>query len=990
VTLENNKIDALQSELTLLKTQFTDRINNLEHKLSELSASTSATQEQDQSVEPPTLNASISKVFSSTLQTLNKKTENRLSIEEVVDTRRETAVNVEIATQSKPVVDVKIATEEKPSTPSFIQIMLSAFMSSLFDWFEPAVNIYKSYQRRGMIGIFILTMLGIGLTLAGFGYLMQLLIDQLGSGAKSLLMLGAALGVMALGIIIKKKTSFHEFSTAIVTLGILLLYSTVYFAGSVYSVLPYTVVVILYLVIALSAHAIALWLNTKVVAALGIIGIAVMPMLSNIIVAQPHYYLISLAFVTISSLVLAHRYLGLWLAHLSLAFVLMALEWVIFLDGANLSVIFIDLFYLLFFAYVCLTLLQRSAASQQRTLLFLAALVGGNLLFLFQATSLFSDSISIALVINSLTAIFAAYLLFKQKHLQTHFIILVAAIWILLAVVSLIGNAYWGIAWAVEGLFLLYLGRRYCLPKVIHQGQVLTAIALLYCASAIAPYFPAPALTSFDGWMLSISMVIILATWLRLIDDNGSFNEITVKKIKPTLILIESMWLTLLTFSGAYLIIGEWAVSLILLGQFALLLRANKTQQVSVDIFAAALIFVPVIYILDTVTTTQSYYFSLLPLTAKLAAVSIFAQLWLFAEFYRRCPPKLNQPDNMMVKIAETTRIGFYLLMPLFWIGSAIRNLEEYALMLVWLPPVIALLFSLKIKHKWIVIQTQILIALSSLLLLLTVSELPMMNGLITLVLCIVFYGVTFILNRRTETPLPAILSGSIDSSLYKYIYTVGLFTVGFALPLWVLSINENSVLAMITAALYWSILFNRSVEWFTFKSLSILVNAISGWIILMAWLLMFENALYAVIPVIYLIAALYQKEQRFNQSLLGELLGKNSDLSLHVIGAISYILLLSTLYQYNIDLLTAPALAIHGALILFIKDRRLSTIKFSFALIFIGILKLALVDAESVLLWQKVMLFMGIGIFILGASFYYQKLTKRIESTTLDVKEAD
>jgi len=90
-------------------------------------------------------------------------------------------------------------------------------------------------------------------------------------------------------------------------------------------------------------------------------------------------------------------------------------------------------------------------------------------------------------------------MLFKQKHLQTHFIILVAAIWTLLAVVSLIVNAYWGIAWAVEGLFLLYLGHRYLLPKVINQGQVLITMSLLYCASAVAPYFPTPALTSVDG-----------------------------------------------------------------------------------------------------------------------------------------------------------------------------------------------------------------------------------------------------------------------------------------------------------------------------------------------------------------------------------------------------------------------------------------------------------------------------------------------------------
>jgi len=372
--------------------------------------------------------------------------------------------------------------------------------------------------------------------------------------------------------------------------------------------------------------------------------------------------------------------------------------------------------------------------------------------------------------------------------------------------------------------------------------------------------------------MFSISMVIILGTWLRLIDDNGAFNEFTIKKVKPLLMLVESIWLTLLIFSAAYLAIGEWAISLIILGQFVLLLRAYKTQQISIDIFAAALVFVPILYILGTALATHSYHFSILPLATKFAMVSIFAQLWLFAEFYRRCQLK---PDNVMVKIAEATRIGFYLLMPLFWIGAAIRNLEEYALMLVWLPPVIALLFSLKIKHKWIVIQTQILIGLSTLGLLLAVNGLPTTYGLITLVLCIAFYAATFILNKRTEIPLPAILSTSVDSSLYKYIYTFGLFTVGFALPLWVLSIDESILVAMITAALYWGVLFNRSLDWISFKPLLILINTVSGSIILIAWFLIFESTLYAVIPAIYLIAALYQKEQRFNQSLLGELLEK-------------------------------------------------------------------------------------------------------------------
>jgi uncharacterized membrane protein len=45
-----------------------------------------------------------------------------------------------------------------------------------------------------------------------------------------------------------------------------------------------------------------------------------------------------------------------------------------------------------------------------------------------------------------------------------------------------------------------------------------------------------------------------------------------------------------------------------------------------------------------------------------------------------------------------------------------------------------------------------------------------------------------------------------------------------------------------------------------------------------------------------------------------------------------------------------------------------------------LGIIKLALIDASNALLWQKVILFMGIGVFILAASFWYQKWVNKTE----------
>ena len=58
-----------------------------------------------------------------------------------------------------------------PKKPSLIFVFLQAILSFFFDWLSPVIKIYESYKEKEMLGIFILTIVGITLTLAGFGYL---------------------------------------------------------------------------------------------------------------------------------------------------------------------------------------------------------------------------------------------------------------------------------------------------------------------------------------------------------------------------------------------------------------------------------------------------------------------------------------------------------------------------------------------------------------------------------------------------------------------------------------------------------------------------------------------------------------------------------------------------------------------------------------------------------------------------------------------------
>mgnify|MGYP002397359515 CR=1 FL=1 len=267
----NQEIKALRSELAELKLQFNERVDAIESRL--ITLFELELQQKEEQEKAPT------QIETSTLvsvQTIAPKEELSTGVSSSKD---------EVLAVSKP---AEIST---PLAPSFITLFLQTSLSIIFDWFSPVAKIYHSYKERGLLGIFLLTIAGIALTLVGFGYLMQLLIDQLGVGLKSLLMCIAATFVMGVGIYLKIKTRFSEFATSIVTLGVLLSYSTVYFSGSVYGILPNIVVLILYLLIALLCHVLALWLDTKIVAGLGIIGIAMMPIISDTVQVAPFYYL---------------------------------------------------------------------------------------------------------------------------------------------------------------------------------------------------------------------------------------------------------------------------------------------------------------------------------------------------------------------------------------------------------------------------------------------------------------------------------------------------------------------------------------------------------------------------------------------------------------------------------------------------------------------------------------------------------------------------
>ncbi|GHG03134.1 DUF2339 domain-containing protein [Thalassotalea marina] len=931
------EIKALRSELALMKLHFREKVGEIESKLNALTAQENA-------------------IVSTTLSKENKQSDASFAAQTKVS---DSAIKVTYSPKTnKTSENVK---------PSLIAVFFVSLLANIFDWFSPVVKIYQSYKERNMLGTLFLTIAGIGLTLAGFGYLMQLLIDQLGTGAKAMLMCFAALLVIALGIGLKVKTRYGEFATAIVSLGILLSYNTVYFSGSVYQLIPLQAVLLCYLAVALMCHGLALLLDTKIVAALGIIGIATMPILSNTIQVEPTYYLLSLALITASSLVLALKRVGQWLANLALAFSLVSIEWVLSAETVAVSAWILEVFYLLFYAYIVAVLYRNNKPTNQ-VLIFLATTIGASILMFYQAVELQSIQMSFNFVLNTAVAVVTAVALYRFNRQVTVLFALVAAIWGVLAIISLVSNAYWGMAWAAEGLLLIYIGRKFLLSAVANQGQLLAGGAILFSLVGLGAYFPLPALVSFDGWLLSLFIVAALALWQRAIHESPAFNDFTKFKVKPALQLVEVVWLTVLAIATLDIWLAQWTGAIIVLGQLALLCRAKYCKQTSIEIFAALLITVPIYYLIEGAQLVGSYHFTDLPMYAKLSLLSAFAQLWLWSEFYRR-----YQPHSQLSRIAEAARIGFYLLVPVCWLGSAVRHLSFDVLTVLWLSPLLALLLAKKITHQLLELECKVLTVMASITLVLFIADLSVIVGLISIAGFVGYFFLALKLDQK------------YSSSLSKFICTSGLITLGIAVPVFTAMLTNKLFIGMLTAIIYWAgaLYFCRLSS--LLKRNQTTIVAFNLLLVVSSWILILFGGEYTVIAIIFILVALYQKDQGIMTSILGRVMKENIDLFFHSVFAITYVLTLANMTTMHLDLLIAPALAVHGAVILFLKDKRLITVKYSFALIGLGVLKLAFIDAANALLWQKVMLFMGIGVFILLASFWYQKLVSQSPVTNSD-----
>ncbi|MBM7073214.1 DUF2339 domain-containing protein [Shewanella sp. 202IG2-18] len=838
--------------------------------------------------------------------------------------------------------------------------LFQSLLSILFDWFNPVFEIIQSYKRKGQLPLLILTIVGVGLVLSGFGYLMQWFIAGLGAGGKSLILLVFAFLVIATGIVIRKRFQLDEFANAIVALGLLICFSTIYFAGSVYQILPSTIVIVCYLGIAFLSHIFAYYLNTKILTTIGLIGFTLMPVLSGALSFEPTLYLTYLLVLNISTLWLASRMRISWLPFICLAFSVIAIEYAILNYQSSPSPFLINGFYWIFAGAWLVTANQQTELTHKHTHLFLA-IIAANITLLLQSDLFNSLSLSICLSVNAILSGFIAITNKPKLNENSRLLIwLTAAIWSALAIIALFDAQYWGIAWGVEGLLFLVISGKFTSISLLRAGQGLTTIGIITCLIALAPYFPQPAIKSVEGWILIVVTLALLSTWSKIQTKFSTWSDnFSLNVLKPSLEVLEVAWGLIVILSVMDMYLGLWVGALVIPLQFAVLWRSRQCQHNWLDILTIILCFYPLLVIISTSIEVGSFRFTLLPAYGKAAVISLFAQLLLWSEFYRHFEPKHNFKNA-----SEQVRIVFYGLLPICWLNSAFRNFESEIFLILWVSPLLAVLLSHKIKNKWLDIEAKVLFIISAITSVILIGDQTLLNGLIGICGFFACYaiGYRYLSENNQHTTKPFILG-------------CGLISMSFILSIFIGKLANSFWVGFNVFNVYWLLAFYALVSIHQLQKHRMIIYVSLSLSLFITWGLLLLDYHYVSIILIMILVLFISFPKHFKNTFFGTLGGQNNKLFLNATLSISYCCFVISLPFDNSHYLMAPLLVLHGIALLFIIDRSLINIRYSFSCVLLGVAKIAFLDTKTDLIWQKFVLLMGVGLVILISAFAYQKL---------------
>lgn len=513
------------------------------------------------------------------------------------------------------------------------------------------------------------------------------------------------------------------------------------------------------------------------------------------------------------------------------------------------------------------------------------------------------------------------------------------------------------------------------------EAYVLIGFGVLYATIAILPYFPAPALLTLQGVIALGSIGILLFATRRRLAHNSrqaifvlpAWEVALTRQLRQ----VESLWLGVSVAALAWVHLHQWSVVALIPLQIMLLWKSARQRCELSEILAFIITFGIGASALFAALQNHSFSLRDLPTFAQVSVLVLFLELWAMCEYYRRI-----KCSGTLAKFAESMRLFAYLVAPLIFIPSIAKHYPEHLSLACWLSASIAYLLARKVKHHLIRSESIILSFVATIFTVLYVlfaSPPFATSNMLAIFAAAAYFSYFLSFVRRghptlLEKKTASVALGFFAAILFvlsmqlSHFYWAGLFFSVFYYALFALRQTHPSLVRNITLI----------------QGLIYLAMPVSWAALLFAREIHFLAAsIWIAFNLSLLFVALRQKSQwvRFSINMLAD--KAHSYLAHHLLVSANMLFLLAT---WDLSLLLTPWLILQGSYLFWTQKHSSSMSKFALSYVFCGLLKLAFIDAANALLWQKVALMLGIGVFMVIAAFAYQKRNNQLENSNSDI----
>ncbi|BCE02650.1 DUF2339 domain-containing protein [Marinicellulosiphila megalodicopiae] len=668
---ENNKelakqIEQLQQKISLTRLEFSSRVDALQQNLDDLKQQqivdsfmqpgVPLKDEKASVPSPPTTIAPTAtkqeKIIEKT-EVLNAEPESiqdskKAQIETTAEKVEENTSDIVIkANQPVKEIEKSDGILDKLGRSLITQLigLFNLVAAPVMEVFNKIISLYEFYHKQGKAPVFLMTVAGIITLTFGFGYLLQYAFYSLFNDTLKAItgfVIGGGISVLGMYLSVKK-TEFSEYGASVIALGIIFNYLTAYFIGPYYQIVSPVVSFILLISITCYSTLLAKIFETKVVAAITLIGGLLMPVISGQIDESSWVY-----FVYLFVLMFVNLYLSIsikWSALGKLTFVI-GLSMLQYLQLSAqvhpyLAVLFLSITFLVFVYYFSFNGLQLKEKLDRKTLTLLVA----NLFyFIYAMFSIQQHSwlvaVCFALVLAVLIATVRLFSILKSSIAPMFilFIALLSACIIFVLAPAELNN----VLWLLEALMLLFIGFKYQFSLIRLEGYLL----FIYAMGSLVWMMVMQLITNSDvNYLISLAIFTLFSYALYKIVAHYSITSTSIEnKIKQ--VFIELYSFSSVFFICSILFIYVQSMELWLFIPIALSLLNIKLFSVKAGPVVLFSLLGTILFNLFSAITSPIYIEQ--SFKAWVMIIELLASLWIGHIFFLKFKVKIWSNDLML------------------------------------------------------------------------------------------------------------------------------------------------------------------------------------------------------------------------------------------------------------------------------------------------------------------------------------------------------